>query len=286
MKLSAPSTAIPFCVSCIAASLIILIGCPLQAQTISTDSSPNAPAANSSSPPPEVMQALQMPEGPDQAKTVGAAATQWAKNDPYGFVIWAASQPPKIFGLVRASAPGCGQSAVPQNAANWIVQQDTPQAKQLLHMLLGGWTKADSTAATAWCTQEKYGSTDMRYLAYFSLGDDLCRKDPAVAAAWAAQLPPGNDRLAAVHGIALIWARGDVIAATAWIKQLNLQDMKRAAQAVAETWKSAKGASGNVEDWVNQLSLSATDKDDVLKGPRPDEFNYSKYQSTPPSPAL
>jgi ABC-type taurine transport system substrate-binding protein len=126
----------------------------------------------------------------------------------------------------------------------------------------------------------------MRYLAYFSLGDDLCRKNPASAAAWAAQLPPGDDHLAAVHGIALIWARGDIAAATVWIKQLDPQDMKRAAQAVAEAWGGLKGKGGpTLEGWLDQLSLSATDKEDVLKGPRPDELNYSKYQPTPSSAA-
>jgi len=250
------------------------------AQTNQPAATPNA---NPPSIPADVTQALQMSAGPDQAKAVGTAATQWAKTDPYAFVTWAAAQPPNIFALVRGSGAACGLSTAPETAANWLATQNTDQTKGLLHVMLIRWTLTTPAAAEAWCATSGL-SKDVRYLAYFTVGDGLCRKDPALATAWAAQLPPGDDHLAAIHGIALIWARGNIASTTAWIKQLNPQDMKWAALAVAETWGMVKGGGPSLEGWLDQLSLSATDKAEVLKGPHPDEYHYSKYQPNP-SPA-
>jgi hypothetical protein len=106
------------------------------------------------------------------------------------------------------------------------------------------------------------------------VADGLCRKKTELATAWVAQLQAGDDRVAAVEGTVIIWARGDIVAATDWIKTLGVPEVKRAAQTVVSGWRFAKGTSKspnvwqNVQEWVDQLPLNATDKDYVLKNPR------------------
>jgi len=114
----------------------------------------------------------------------------------------------------------------------------------------------------------------MRDWAFFSVADGMCRNKPELATAWVAQLPPGDDRLSAVEGTALIWLRGNIVAETAWIKTLSPADQKKAAQTVVGAWSGVKGTKDSpntwtsAQDWLDQLPLSPADKDYVLKNPR------------------
>lgn len=266
MQPSAPGQSHRPRIACIATLLLAgLLSLPAQT---------NQPTAA----PTDVQHALQMPDGPDRNKALGAAIKAWAQRDPDAYVAWTVAQPQKIYDQARMSAAACGDAANPKTGADWLVQQGTPHAIMVMHGYLLGWSKTAPDAVIAWCSQASYSNPDVRYAAFFTIGDGLCRKDPAMATAWAAQLPQNEDRLAAVHGIALIWARGNISAVTAWIQQLNPQDMKRAAMAVAETWRLVKNGGPSLEAWLDQLPLSPADKQEVLKGPRPDEFNFSKYQ--------
>ena len=113
----------------------------------------------------------------------------------------------------------------------------------------------------------------------------MCRKKATDAAAWAVTLTQPDDRAAAIDGTATMWCRWGLADATAWIKQLNPTDMRWAAKAVAASWGMAKvKPDPSLEVWLNQLSLSADDKQDVLKGPHFDSFHISKYQPPPASP--
>jgi hypothetical protein len=136
--------------------------------------------------------------------------------------------------------------------------------------VLLNWTAKDPAAASAWCVALQSKDAKARNVSFFSVADGLCRKKIESATAWVAQLQPGDDRLAAVEGTTIIWARGDIIAATAWIKTLTPPEMKRAAQTVVSVWRFAKGTSKwpNVQEWLDQMPLSAADKDYVLKNPR------------------
>ncbi len=139
--------------------------------------------------------------------------------------------------------------------------------------------------AEAWCTQLQT-SRDVRYACVFSVADGLCRKKGADAAAWAATLPVGDDRNAAIDGTATIWCRGKLAETTAWIKQLPPDDMKWAAMTIGRNWGLAKDKAGlTLEQWADQLPLSAEDKQSVVKGPYFDSFHISAYQTAiaPPS---
>lgn len=76
-------------------------------------------------------------------------------------------------------------------------------------------------------------------------------------------MPPGDDRVASVEGTTIIWARGDIVSATAWIKTLSPPEVKRAAQTVVSVWRFAKGTSKvpnpwkNAQEWLDQVPLSA-----------------------------
>jgi hypothetical protein len=112
---------------------------------------------------------------------------------------------------------------------------------------------------------------NVRYYAYFTMADALCRKDPSTAADWALKLEAEDDRLAAIHGVAIIWGRSNIPAATVWIKQLKPADARFAARVIAgDNYSKLSGGKKNmtaVKEWVEQLPLSEQDKEYVLNGP-------------------
>jgi len=248
------------------AALVVMI--PRAAGQVSTK-----PATQTSAPP-EVEKAMQMPEGKEKNAALGAAMKAWAQKDATAGLAWALPLPPRVYGQVRGSLGMFGQGANPANSADWLVQQASPTALDALHGVLLSWTLKDPVSASAWCVGLQSKDAKARKVSFFSVADGLCRKKPESATAWVAQLQLGDDRLAAVEGTAIIWARGDIVAATGWIKTLSPSEVKRAAQTVVSVWRFAKGTSKSpntwtsVQEWIDQMPLSPADKDYVLKNPR------------------
>jgi hypothetical protein len=226
-----------------------------------------------------------MPEGPDQLKAVGVAAKAWVQKDPVAAFTWMIALPPRLYDSARMTASAAAGSPDVKVAGDFLISQTSDRVTMILHGLMIGWAMKDPAAAEAWCTQIQT-TRDFRYACVFSVADGVCRKKATDAAVWAATLTQPDDRAAAIDGTATIWCRGGLADATAWIKQLNPTDMRWAAKSVAASWGLAKVKTDpSLEVWLNQLSLSAADKEDVLKGPRFDSFHISKYQPPPVPPA-
>jgi len=218
-----------------------------------------------------------MPEGPDKVKALGDSVKAWVQSEPLAAFTWMLTLPQPLFEKVKMTSGAAAASPNVKAAA------DSDRPTMMLHGVMIGWAMKDPAAAEAWCTQIRT-TRDFRYVCVFSVADGLCRKKATDAAAWATTLPQPDDRNAAIDGTATIWCRGGLADATVWIKQLNPTDMKRAAQSVAASWGLAKVKTDpSLEVWLGQLSLSPADKEDVLKGPRPDSFHISKYQPAPAS---
>jgi hypothetical protein len=219
----------------------------------------------------DVEAALLMPAGLQQNKALAAAATNWAKRDPTGALAWLLQSPPDIFPkMVGTVAGACGQTNG-KACADLLVQNGTAKAWTVMHPLLVSWGKTDPASATAWCP-----STPplIHYLAFFSVADGYCRKDAPTAAAWAAQVQPPEDRGYAIQGVALLWGRANLDAATPWVKGLPPEDMKTAATTIAKDWHlnkltdAEKQSALTAQQWLVQLPLSAADQDAILKSPQ------------------
>lgn len=257
-----------------AATLLVLF-CSLEAPA-----NPAVPAAATNTPasqvsvPAEVEKAMQMPEGKEKADALGAAIKAWSQKDPIAGLAWMNSLPPNVYAKIRTCAGAYVQGGDPKKSADWIVQQSSPAASDLLHLVSATWGRLDPIAAGAWCVQLQSKNAQMREVSFFSVADGICRKKPEQAAAWVAQLPPGEDRLSAVDGTVCIWDRGDIVAVTTWIKTLSSAEIKRAAQRVVSGWGSVKGTKDapnawkSAQEWLDQLPLTAADKEYVLKNPR------------------
>jgi len=232
-----------------------------------------SPATRTSAPP-EVEKAMQMPEGKEKNAALGAAMKAWAQKDATAGLAWALALPPKLYGQVRGNLGMFAQGANPAGSADWLVGQGSPTALDALHGVLTSWTVADPVSASAWCVGLQSKDAKARSVSFFSVADGLCRRKPESATAWVAQMQPGDDRLAAVEGTTIIWARADIVAATGWIKTLSPAEVQRAAQTVVSVWRFVKGTSKspnvwpNVQEWIDQLPLGPADKDYVLKNPR------------------
>jgi len=222
--------------------------------------------------PPEVEKAMKMPEGSEQATALVAAAKEWAKKEPAAAVAWAFQLPPALSAKVVTPVALVN----PPVSADWFIQQGE-KAKGNLHGLLLGWTAADPTAAEAWCMK---APKNVRYLAFFSVADGLVRKDRTSGPAWVEKLKgeAEEDRFAAIHGVAMLWGRGDIDAAAVWMKQLKPDEMKFAAKvAVGYTLTAKLKAQGVTKDdaakaWLKQFPFSDKEKEDILKGPAPPSF--------------
>ncbi|HEV7404394.1 MAG TPA: hypothetical protein VGO11_15750 [Chthoniobacteraceae bacterium] len=259
---------------------LLVVSLPLCAETpgAGAPAAGPAPAVAPAPPlPPDLQQALQMPAGPDQTKAVVAAARAWGEKDAKGYLTWALTLPPPLYGPVQQNVSICGKCPEVKAAADWLVQQDSPKVTMLLHGLMLGWSLQDMPAAEAWCLQ-LHTTRDNRYVSFFTVADALCRKDAKSAVAWTETLTPPDDRNAAIDGTVTIWIRGDLAAMTTWIKQLNPSDLKWAALVAARNWRSKDLT---LAAWLDQLPLSAPDKAATLKGPYPDSYHLSKYQPAP-----
>lgn len=247
------------------------IGSALALSLLTAPAQPaSAPAAGTEQVPPGIEQALQIPKGDEQSKALISAANTWAKTDPTAALEWLLHLPPDVAGkLLLPVTATCGQTNG-KLCADWLVQQGTPAALSRLHALLWAWAGADPVPATAWCAQ---APKNVRYLAFFSAGDGWGgRKDAASGAEWASKLPEREDRLPAIRGVAQSWSLKDLAATTTWIKALPPEEMKTAAESVVATKRAFSkgnpaiaGDDASLRAWLDQLPLSAADKDEVLK---------------------
>ncbi len=215
-----------------------------------------------------------MPDGKDKVTALNAAIKTWAQKDPTAGLAWILSLPQAQYSQLRPDVKGFAVGADPKSSAEWLVQQNTPKAMELLHPMLIGWSMSDPNAAEAWCVKLQSHDARARHVSFYSVADGLIRKKADLATAWVAQLQPGADRLSAIAGVTTIWARGDIVAATAWIKTLAPAELKQAAQVVAGVWRFAKGTRDSpnpwhsVQDWLDQMPFTPADKEYVLKNPQ------------------
>ena len=221
-----------------------------------------------------------MPQGPDKVKALTTAANNWAQKDPTSALAWALQLPPDLEAKVAGPVAGACGKAGGKASADLLLQQATPDAWKAMHPLLVNWAVADPSSATAWALQ---APSVIRYLAVFSTADGWCRKDAPSAAAWAAKLESADDRRYAIQGVALLWGRGNLDAATPWVQQLKGDDLKTAAQTIAQDWHLNKLTADETKNgltakqWLAELSLSDAEQDAILKSP-PFPSMYPKDQ--------
>ena len=256
-------------------SLAFAIGIvSVEAQTPKPMTSPAATQnTGSGKTPPEVEKALATPESPEQVKALVEAAKEWAKKEPAAAVAWAFQLPPAL------SAKVCSPVALvnPPVSAEFFIQQNE-KGKGNLHGLILGWTPADPTAAEAWCMK---APKSVRYLAFFTFADALARKDRTSGPAWVEKLKAAaeEDRFAAIHGVAMIWGRGDADSVAVWMKQLKPDEMKFAAKVVISGYAyNAKlkslGATKDdaIKAWLKQFPFSDQENEAILKSTAPPSY--------------
>jgi len=189
---------------------------------------------------------LKMPKGQEQNKALTKDIAAWVKKEPLVVLAWVSREAPKelsnLIGpqVIAALAPSNGKIA-----ADWLIENFGPPDYWRLHQLLVAWPlSGDKIEAAAWCLK---APADARYLSFFSVADGLCRKNPPAAADWALKIKAESDRLAAIDGVTIMWARGDFAKATEWIKTLEPAEAGAAARMMLSEWKHNKQASGEDE---------------------------------------
>ncbi|HEY3319232.1 MAG TPA: hypothetical protein VGP72_02005 [Planctomycetota bacterium] len=251
-------------------ALMIAVSCGAGARSEEPNSTPTAQTDNNGGVPAEVERAMRLPVGAERTKALQSAAQGWAQNHPAAVLSWLHQLPRNQQGIGLNVVGVCARTNG-KVSADWSINKG---ANAWLHQLLVGWAVADPRAAEAWCVQTAIPK-EVRFLAFASVGDGACRKDPPLAAAWAAKLEANEDRLAAISGVALLWGRANMAAATVWVKQLQPLEAQIAARTVVADWKANKfhtqeGAKDTVaiRAFLEQLALSGKEKNQVLNSPQ------------------
>ena len=214
--------------------------------------------------PPDLEKALQLPKGTDQNKALSAAAADWAKKDPGAALGWLKTMPRgTALEIYSAVVSACALNN-PKLAAEWMVQNNKAPDFWQLHGLMYVWSwKGDTASAVEWCMQ---APKDARDIAFFSVGDGWYLKNQPAACEWATKLESDDDRHSAVRGIALKWGP----AAAVWVKTLKPDNLKIAAKTILGNRKFIKDGvrdEAAMKEWLEQLPLSAEEKEDLLKPP-------------------
>jgi len=230
---------------------------------------PNAAAATV---PAEIETALQLPKGADQTKALTSAATEWAKKDPVAALSWAMHLPRDFPAGVHGAVVNTCAINSGKVTADWMVQTYKAPSFGELHGVLYIWSwKGDTQSAAAWCAQAPKSARD---IAFFSVGDGWFLKDQPAASEWATKLESDDDRHSAIRGISLKWGRANIPAATGWIKKLKPDEIQVAARTLLNDWTQNKfkkdGARDEaaIKDWIEQLPLTAPEKEDLLREPK------------------
>lgn len=215
--------------------------------------------------PPEIEQAMkkasQMTDGMEVQKLLAPAALEWLKKEPTAALSWVHQLPSNPFNNLRMYiATMCGENHG-KISADWTLEK---KAYGSLHKVIDNWARVDPVATSEWCLQAPEG---VRHLAFCSLGDGMCYKDPApalvlysemkskasqedlrsmaygiakgwtwvvpkdatLATAWAMGLKSPEERMSAFFGIGMGWSRYYLLETTAWIKTLKNKEEIRAA---------------------------------------------------------
>jgi hypothetical protein len=222
-----------------------------------------------------------------------------------------------------ALAQGWSQRS-PRQAADWFIETGST-SQPLLSAIAGTWARQDPSAAVKWAAQlpdsvnrdvgltsalgemarhdpaaaalaatpflqpdpaSETTTSPVRDLATV-LADIWGNADPAAAAGWVRQLPPGQAQLEAAGTLATVWAASDITAAVAWSATIDDPSLKSAVVAhLGTTWgaiepdralawldslppeSAARGTQGalnswaatdpvGLADWIEQLSPGA-----------------------------
>lgn len=197
----------------------------------------------SSRDPRSAIAAAQIGGAADRAEMLRAVLMQWGKADPDAANAWLESQP--VSPLMRdlqfhfwqalvardpvaaadfAAAPVAFRSGAlaqiistwaerePLGALAWALDQPVGETRAVaLNELAGPWAAVDPQAAT------NYGlgltEPNARRVFLGSLGAALAALDPTKAVAWARNLPPGEEKVAAFSGALARWAEYDPVGA-------------------------------------------------------------------------
>ena len=256
-------------------SIFFIVGiCLAMAQTNPPGASPATTAgANGEQIPPDLEKVWQMPESPERTKAVRIAAREWATKDPVAVLSWAVKLPSPIKDQVGQAIPSVCAQTNGKASADWSLQKGS---NAWLHQLLFYWAAINPSAAAEWCVQAPKG---IRCLAYFSVGDGWGMKDPTGAEGWAVKLESPDDRLSAIRGVALRRAREkDTPTLGTWLKSLKSEEIIVGAKSVVWDWPANSFNNGGVKndeaikEWLGQLPLSDSQKEDILKNPLPGLF--------------
>jgi len=235
--------------------------------------------------------AMQLPVGEERLKAFITVGIEWSKKEPIPAMLWASKLRWELFPpnptlqvpMKVSYALGKGKDA--RIVADWFISPecDAGEKGHWFYDLIQMWGEVDSEAALAWALQmPKDTDAVLRFKCFLALGNGWIAKVKKSGGALNgselfSRIKSRDDRLAAVMGAA---TKGtDIPTATAWVKKLEPGEARLAATVIAQQWKKIFSDGGKrdeaaIKKWLDQLPLSDSDKEDVLK-------NQSKLQWSP-----
>jgi len=143
---------------------------------------------------------------------------------------------------LRVAARGLARTANPTNyyqrlATALDAESDPAQREEQLPATVAAITDTEVPAALAALTDSNSPSAaELRAL----LATRWAEQNPAAAAAWAGQLPPGPVRNDLLQQIAIPWAESDLPAVTDWVAELPATDPAKSEVSLAVAYEAAR----------------------------------------------
>lgn len=232
--------------------------------------------------------AMQLPVGEERLKAFLKVGLDWSNKEPIAAMSWASKLKRELFPpsptlqVPMKVSYALGKGKCVRSVADWFISPQCDACERLhwFYDLIQMWGEVDPDAALAWALQmPKATDADSRFRCFMALGNSCIAKvkksgEALDACELFAKIASEDDRLGAVMGAA---TKGtDLPAATAWIKKLEPREARLAAtvfvQQQGKLFKSdGKRDEGAIRKWLDQLPLSDSDKQDVLK-------NQAKFQ--------
>lgn len=206
----------------------------------------------------------QLGKGSLQAEALRLSLGKWGAERPRDAYAWAAEN---LNGPVKEEAIHALVSSwaakSPEAAARWF-EETGSTSQPLLASLIGGWARTPEAARAAAAWVETLPEGDTRSAGRVLAASEWARQEPAEAAAqypnpalelagvladiwgtsqpaeaarWIQQLPPGTAREQAAATLATVWAASDIQAAATWTAGLPDPSVRAAAvEHLATTW--------------------------------------------------
>jgi hypothetical protein len=195
-----------------------------------------------------------------QNRFLDALVQRWSGSDPVAAAKFFDSLPNPNAEFASSAGRNIAfawGSVDPVSALAWTEKSARGEQSELLfYHVIGGWAKTDPSAATAYIAQHanRPGAREAASL----LAEVVFKRDPNGAPNWVNTFPTGELKTNAEQTLASEWAQKDPVAAAHWAEGLPKEDQLAAVPGIATLWAGQDWPA--TRHWITTLRTDVRDE--------------------------